>query len=67
MLEKGVDDGAAAGVLVAHQVAERIVEAAGYRLDPVTPVRFTGHVAPGVRPFWCPIGCGAGSSRSASP
>ena len=35
-------------------VAERIVEAAGYRLDLVTEVRFTQQVAPGVRPFWVP-------------
>jgi transcriptional regulator with XRE-family HTH domain len=35
-------------------VAERIVEAAGYRLDLVTQVRFTQQVAPGVRPFWVP-------------
>lgn len=36
------------------QVAERIVEAAGYRLDLVTQVHFTEHRAPGVRPFWVP-------------
>ena len=36
------------------QVAERIVEAAGYRLDLVTLVQFTQHTAPGVRPFWVP-------------
>jgi transcriptional regulator with XRE-family HTH domain len=36
------------------QVAERIVEAAGYRLDLVTQVHFTEHTAPGVRPFWVP-------------
>jgi transcriptional regulator with XRE-family HTH domain len=36
------------------QVAERIVEAAGYRLDLVTLVQFTEHTAPGVRPFWVP-------------
>lgn len=35
-------------------VAERIVEAAGYRLDLVTQVHFTQQVAPGVRPFWVP-------------
>lgn len=35
-------------------VAERIVEAAGYRLDLVTQVRFQQRSAPGVRPFWVP-------------
>ncbi|HWJ65295.1 MAG TPA: helix-turn-helix transcriptional regulator [Nocardioides sp.] len=35
-------------------VAERIVEAAGYRLDLVTQVHFTLHAARGVRPFWVP-------------
>lgn len=36
------------------QVAERIVEAAGYRLDLVAQVQFTQHIATGVRPFWVP-------------
>jgi transcriptional regulator with XRE-family HTH domain len=35
-------------------VAERIVEAAGYRLDLVTQVHFEQRTAPGVRPFWVP-------------
>jgi transcriptional regulator with XRE-family HTH domain len=35
-------------------VAERIIEAAGYRLDLVTPVQFHQETAPGVRPFWVP-------------
>ncbi|MGA8247541.1 MAG: helix-turn-helix transcriptional regulator [Nocardioides sp.] len=35
-------------------VAERIVEAAGYRLDLVTQVHFEHHIARGVRPFWVP-------------
>ncbi len=35
-------------------VAERIIEAAGYRLDLVTQVQFTQHTAAGVRPFWVP-------------
>ena len=35
-------------------VAERIVEAAGYRLDLVTQVRFTQHTAPAVGAFWVP-------------
>lgn len=35
-------------------VAERIVEAAGYRLDLVTSVRFTRHELPRLHPFWVP-------------
>lgn len=35
-------------------VAERIVEAAGYRLDLVTEVHFSQRSAPGVQPFWVP-------------
>ena len=35
-------------------VAERIVEAAGYRLDLVTQVHFEQRAARGVRPFWVP-------------
>ena len=35
-------------------VAERIVEAAGYRLDLVTQVNFTRHTAPVVGAFWVP-------------
>ncbi len=35
-------------------VAERIVEAAGYRLTLTTEVHFTQHTAKGVRPFWVP-------------
>lgn len=35
-------------------VAERIVEAAGYRLDLVTSVRFTRHDEPRLHPFWVP-------------
>lgn len=35
-------------------VAERIVEAAGYRLDLVTRVNFTQHAAPAVGAFWVP-------------
>lgn len=35
-------------------VAERIVEAAGYRLDLVTQVRFTQQIASRLRPFWVP-------------
>lgn len=35
-------------------VAERIVEAAGYRLDLVTSVNFTRYRAPRVGPFWVP-------------
>ncbi|MDN5745097.1 MAG: helix-turn-helix domain-containing protein [Nocardioidaceae bacterium] len=36
------------------QVAERIVEAAGYRLSLTTEVTFAQHAAPGVLPFWVP-------------
>ena len=36
------------------EVAERIVEAAGYHLDLVTEVHFTQHTAPTVRAFWVP-------------
>lgn len=35
-------------------VAERIVEAAGYRLDLVTLVRFTRHDVSRLHPFWVP-------------
>ena len=35
-------------------VAERIVEAAGYRLDLVTQVNFTRHTAPTAGAFWVP-------------
>ena len=35
-------------------VAERIIEAAGYRLDLVTQVHFTRHTASVVREFWVP-------------
>lgn len=35
-------------------VAERIVEAAGYRLTLTTEVVFTRHTGSGVRPFWVP-------------
>ena len=35
-------------------VAERIVEAAGYRLDLVTQVNFIQHTAPATGPFWVP-------------
>jgi len=35
-------------------VAERIVEAAGYRLDLVTQVHFTQHEARGLEAFWVP-------------
>lgn len=35
-------------------VAERVVEAAGYRLDLVTQVQFTQHTAPVVGAFWVP-------------
>lgn len=35
-------------------VAERIVEAAGYRLDLVTSVRFTRRDEPRLHPFWAP-------------
>ena len=35
-------------------MAERIVEAAGYRLTLTTEVQFTRHTAKGVRPFWVP-------------
>jgi hypothetical protein len=35
-------------------VAERIMEAAGYRLDLVTQVHFEHHIARGVRPLWVP-------------
>lgn len=36
------------------RVAERILEAAGYRLGLVTQVRFELHTGRGVRPFWVP-------------
>ena len=35
-------------------VAERIVEAAGYRLDLVTQVNFTRQTAPTIKAFWVP-------------
>ena len=35
-------------------VAERIVGAAGYRLDLVTQVHFEQRAAPRIRPFWVP-------------
>jgi len=35
-------------------VAERIVEAAGYRLDLVTQVSFSQHIAPTIGAFWVP-------------